>query len=98
MVCPQAALYAAAKAGGIRLTKSAALAYAARVCASMALVAGAFETPMFEDGVILVSGGKPEGRAEVARRYSEMIAAGRIGRPKRRPKRRCGCAPMPLRT
>ena len=37
-------------------------------------MAGAFETPMLEDGMNRVSGGKPEGRAEMARRYSEMIA------------------------
>lgn len=48
-------------------------------CAS--LVAGAFETPVLEDGMNRVRGGKPAGRAEMARRYSEMIAAGRIGCP-----------------
>lgn len=77
---PQAALYAA-KAGVIALTKSAALEYARQGVRINALVAGAFETPMLEDGMNRASGAKPEGRAEVARRCSEMIAAGRIGRP-----------------
>ena len=72
-------MYAAAKAGVIALTKSAALEYAR--LGVHALVAGAFETPMLEDGMNRVSGDKPEGRAEMARRYSEMIAAGRIGCP-----------------
>jgi NAD(P)-dependent dehydrogenase (short-subunit alcohol dehydrogenase family) len=65
----------------IALTKSAALEYARQGVRINALVAGAFETPMLEDGMNRVSGGKPEGSAEMARRYSEMIAAGRIGRP-----------------
>ena len=53
----------------------------AHQCANLSLVAGAFETPMLEDEMNRVSGDKPEGRAEMARRYSEMTAAGRIGCP-----------------
>lgn len=63
---PQAALYAAAKAGVIALTKSAALEYSRQGVRVNALVAGAFESPMLEDGMNRVSGGKPEGSAEMA--------------------------------
>jgi NAD(P)-dependent dehydrogenase (short-subunit alcohol dehydrogenase family) len=64
---PQAALYAAAKAGVIALTNSAALEYTRQGVRINALVAGAFEPPMLEGGINRVSGGKPEGSAEVAR-------------------------------
>lgn len=78
---PQAALYAAAKAGVIALTKSAAMEYARQGIRINALVAGAFQTPMLEDGMNRVSGGKPEVTAEIAKRYAGMIPSGRIGRP-----------------
>ena len=48
---PQASLYAAAKAGVLALTKSAALEYAHQGIRVNALVAGSFQTPMLE-GVI----------------------------------------------
>jgi len=78
---PQAALYAAAKAGVISLTKSAALEYARQGIRINALVAGAFQTPMLEDAMNRISGGNADATAEIARRYAEMVPAGRIGRP-----------------
>jgi NAD(P)-dependent dehydrogenase (short-subunit alcohol dehydrogenase family) len=78
---PQAALYAAAKAGVIALTKSAALEYARVGIRINALVAGAFQTPMLESMMDRVSGGNPQTRQEVAERYAQMAPMGRIGRP-----------------
>jgi NAD(P)-dependent dehydrogenase (short-subunit alcohol dehydrogenase family) len=78
---PQAALYAAAKAGVIALTKSAALEYARVGIRINALVAGAFQTPMLESMMDRVSGGNPQTRQEVAERYARMAPMGRIGRP-----------------
>jgi NAD(P)-dependent dehydrogenase (short-subunit alcohol dehydrogenase family) len=78
---PRAALYAAAKAGVIALTKSAALEYARLGIRVNALVAGAFETPMLEDAMTRAAGGNPEAKAVLAQGYAQMVATGRIGRP-----------------
>ncbi len=78
---PQASLYAAAKAGVLALTKSAALEYARHGIRVNALVAGGFQTPMFEGVVDRVSGGNPEAKEAVVKRYEDMVALGRIGRP-----------------
>jgi NAD(P)-dependent dehydrogenase (short-subunit alcohol dehydrogenase family) len=78
---PQAAFYAAAKAGVLGLTKSAALEYARRNIRVNALVAGGFSTPMLESVFERVSGGDSEARQAVQRRYEEMVPMGRIGRP-----------------
>ncbi len=78
---PQASLYAAAKAGVIALTKSAALEYARQGVRINALVAGAFQTPMLADVFQRVSGGNPEARQAIAGKYENMVALGRIGRP-----------------
>ena len=78
---PQASLYAAAKAGVLALTKSAALEYARHGIRVNALVAGGFLTPMFEDMVERVSGGQPEAKQAIVKRYEDMIAVGRIGEP-----------------
>lgn len=74
----QSSLYAAAKAGLLGLTKSAALEYAALGIRVNALVAGAFRTPMLEEVFTRIS---PEDPASVESVFSQMIPAGRIGRP-----------------
>jgi NAD(P)-dependent dehydrogenase (short-subunit alcohol dehydrogenase family) len=78
---PQAALYAAAKAGILALTKSAALEYAEHGIRVNALVAGGFQTPMLEGVFDRVSAGNPEAREAIVKRYEGMVAMGRIGRP-----------------
>jgi NAD(P)-dependent dehydrogenase (short-subunit alcohol dehydrogenase family) len=76
-----AALYAAAKAGVIALSKSAALEYTRRGIRINTLVAGAFDTPMLATVIEHASGGAPGVRADIEKRWEAMIAAGRIGRP-----------------
>lgn len=75
------ALYSAAKAGVLALTKSAAQEYATRGIRVNALVAGAFRTPMLEHVFEVVGGGAPQGAAGVEARYTELIPLRRIGRP-----------------
>jgi NAD(P)-dependent dehydrogenase (short-subunit alcohol dehydrogenase family) len=74
------ALYSAAKAGVLALTKSAAQEYAVQGIRVNALVAGAFRTPMLEsvfDTVGAVAGGP----AAVEAQYTGLIPMRRIGRP-----------------
>jgi NAD(P)-dependent dehydrogenase (short-subunit alcohol dehydrogenase family) len=78
---PQAAFYAAAKAGVLALTKSAALEYARQGIRINALVAGGFRTPMLENVFDRVSGGNAAARQAMVSRYEEMVALGRIGEP-----------------
>lgn len=75
---PQSSLYAAAKAGILGLTKSAALEYGAANIRVNALVAGAFKTPMLEGVFERLSPGDP---AAAEQRYASMVALGRVGRP-----------------
>jgi NAD(P)-dependent dehydrogenase (short-subunit alcohol dehydrogenase family) len=75
------AFYAAAKAGVLSLTKSAAQEYAAHGVRVNALVAGGFRTPMLERAMAHSAGGDPGAAAEVERGLSQMIPLGRIGRP-----------------
>ena len=77
----RAALYAAAKAGVIALTKSAALEYASLGIRVNALVAGGFQTPMLEEAMNRLSGGDPEMKEALGKRYRQFIPAGRIGNP-----------------
>jgi NAD(P)-dependent dehydrogenase (short-subunit alcohol dehydrogenase family) len=77
----QASLYAAAKAGILALTKSAALEYTRRGIRINALVAGAFATPMLEGVFERVSAGNPEVRQAMVSKYEEVVPTGRIGRP-----------------
>ena len=77
----QAGLYAAAKAGVIAFTKSAALEYSRQGIRVNALVAGAFQTPMLEEAMNRASGGKAEVKEAMAKRFAQMVATGRIGRP-----------------
>lgn len=75
---PHNALYAAAKAGVLALTKSAAQEYAAEGIRVNALVAGAFRTPMLEGVFERLSPGEPSA-AEAG--YARMVPLGRVGRP-----------------
>jgi len=78
---PQASLYAAAKAGVLALTKSAALECARHGIRVNALVAGGFRTPMLEGVFDRLSGWNADVRQALLKRYEEMVALGRIGQP-----------------
>jgi NAD(P)-dependent dehydrogenase (short-subunit alcohol dehydrogenase family) len=78
---PQASLYAAAKAGVLAFTKSAALEYARQSIRVNALVAGGFQTPMLENVFDRVSGGDAAARQAIISQYEGLVALGRIGRP-----------------
>ena len=77
----RAALYAAAKAGVISLTKSAAMEYMRAGIRINVLVPGAFDTPMLEAAMTRAAGGSPEARQAIDKAWVERIPAGRIGRP-----------------
>jgi NAD(P)-dependent dehydrogenase (short-subunit alcohol dehydrogenase family) len=77
----RAPFYAAAKAGILALTKSAAIEYTTMGIRVNTLVAGAFQTPMLEKAMDAAAGGKPDARAAVSERWKQMIPAQRIGRP-----------------
>ena len=79
--CPQASFYAAAKAGVIALSKSAAWEYSKQGIRVNAFVAGGFRTPMLEGSMDRAAGGDPEARKGVEARWNSMIACGRIGDP-----------------
>jgi NAD(P)-dependent dehydrogenase (short-subunit alcohol dehydrogenase family) len=76
-----ASLYAAAKAGILALTKSAAYEYAARGVRVNALVPGAFDTPMQRHGQARLAGGDPERRKALEAGFLALVPAGRMGRP-----------------
>lgn len=76
-----ASFYAAAKAGILALTKSAALEYTAMGIRVNALVAGPFQTPMLERAMEMATGGKPEAHAAMWERWKQAVPAQRIGRP-----------------
>jgi NAD(P)-dependent dehydrogenase (short-subunit alcohol dehydrogenase family) len=78
----EGSLYAAAKAGILALTKSAALEYARQGIRINALVAGGFKTPMLESVFDRVSGNDSEKRKTIVKGYEEMVPQGRIGQPK----------------
>jgi len=77
---PGAGLYAAAKAGVLALTKSAAREYAARGIRVNALVPGAFRTAMLER-VLRDAGDDEASRRAAEQRYTQAIPLGRIGGP-----------------
>ena len=79
--CPQASFYAAAKAGVIALSKSAAWEYAQQGVRINALVPGAFRTPMLEGSIDRAAAGDPEARQTVEAKWNSMIASGRISDP-----------------
>lgn len=76
---PGGALYSAAKAGTIALTKAAAQEYAARGIRVNALVAGAFRTPMLEQIFEHYGAGIATGMAQLETRYSQLVPMRRIG-------------------
>jgi len=78
---PGGAVYSAAKAGVLALTKSAAQEYALQGIRVNALVAGAFQTPMLQHVFEAVGSNTPEGPAAVAAQYTGLIPMRRIGRP-----------------
>jgi NAD(P)-dependent dehydrogenase (short-subunit alcohol dehydrogenase family) len=75
---PQNAFYAAAKAGVLALSKSAAQEYARQGIRVNALVAGGFRTPMLEGVFERIS---PEDPAAAEAGYARIVPLGRIGRP-----------------
>jgi NAD(P)-dependent dehydrogenase (short-subunit alcohol dehydrogenase family) len=75
---PYNALYAAAKAGVLGLTKSAAQEYAKNGIRINALVAGGFRTPMLESVFERVS---PQDPSAAEAGFSQLVPLGRIGRP-----------------
>jgi NAD(P)-dependent dehydrogenase (short-subunit alcohol dehydrogenase family) len=79
--CPQASFYAAAKAGVIALSKSAAWEYAQQGIRINVLVPGAFRTPMLEDAMDRAAGGDSQTRLAVESTWNSMTASGRIGDP-----------------
>jgi NAD(P)-dependent dehydrogenase (short-subunit alcohol dehydrogenase family) len=79
---PMGALYSAAKAGVLGLSKSAALEYGTRGIRVNALAAGAFDTPMLNNAINRSTGGIPEARKKAEESFKAMIALGRIGDPK----------------
>ena len=78
---PTASLYAAAKAGVLALTKSAALEYAGQGIRVNALVAGSFDTPMREAVLDHLTGGDAERRQAVEEQYARLVPLGRVGHP-----------------
>lgn len=78
---PGGALYSAAKAGVLALTKSAAQEYAARGIRVNALVAGAFRTPMLDRVFETAGGDTPDGRATVEAQYISLVPSRRLGSP-----------------
>jgi NAD(P)-dependent dehydrogenase (short-subunit alcohol dehydrogenase family) len=78
---PGGALYSAAKAGVLALTKSAAQEYAQSGIRVNALVAGAFRTPMLEHVFDVVGSGSSEGAAAVEAQDTGLIPMRRIGKP-----------------
>lgn len=77
----RAAPYAAAKAGVIALTKSAAMEYMRAGIRINVLVPGPFDTPMLEEAMNRAAGGSAEARQAIGRMWAERVPAGRIGRP-----------------
>jgi len=74
-------LYSAAKAGILALTKSAAGEDGGHGIRVNALVPGGHNTPMLQNVFDRASGGDPEARSAIERRYIEFTALGRIGNP-----------------
>jgi len=75
---PQNALYAAAKAGVLGLTKSAAQEYAKQGIRINALVAGGFDTPMLRGVFERVS---PQDPLAAERGFTQVVPLGWVGRP-----------------
>jgi len=78
---PLGALYSAAKAGVIALSKGGALDYAAKRIRVNALIPGAFRTPMLEGVMSQMAGGSAEVVKAIEEQYEARIPLGRIGDP-----------------
>lgn len=76
-----ASLYAAAKAGVISLTKSAALELATSNIAVNAIVPGPFETPMLHNALKAQAGGDSTQQKIIEAQYKQFIPKGRFGDP-----------------
>lgn len=74
-------IYAAAKAGVIALSKSAAQEYARHGIRINVLVPGAIRTPMLDHGMNRAAKGNPSARAKIEEGYLTFIPAKRIGNP-----------------
>jgi NAD(P)-dependent dehydrogenase (short-subunit alcohol dehydrogenase family) len=77
---PGNALYAAAKAGVIALSKSAAQEYGSHGIRVNALVAGGFRTPMLQKAVAR-AGGIDQDFARAEADFARVVPLGRIGQP-----------------
>ena len=77
-----AALYSAAKAGILALTKSAAQEYAKDGIRVNGLVAGGFDTEMLHQAVRQIMGNDPAQIAEGFKGYAARVPLGRIGEPR----------------
>jgi NAD(P)-dependent dehydrogenase (short-subunit alcohol dehydrogenase family) len=78
---PMGALYSAAKAGVIALSKAGALDYANVGIRCNALVPGVFRTPMLEQVFEKAGAAIAGGAAEVEKQYVARVPLGRLGRP-----------------
>ena len=78
---PGGALYSAAKAGVLALTKSAAQEYATRGIRVNALVAGGFLTPMLEGVFRQVGGESEDAQAATRAQYEGLVPMRRLGHP-----------------
>ncbi|WP_299335872.1 SDR family NAD(P)-dependent oxidoreductase [uncultured Psychroserpens sp.] len=74
-------IYAAAKAGVISLTKSAALETAKSNITINAIVPGPFDTPMLHHALNLQSGGDTDKKKAIEAQYKQFIPEGRFGDP-----------------
>jgi len=69
------------KAGIVALTKSAAQEYAAHGIRANALVAGGFDTEVFQTAMSRMVGGDPAKIEEAFKGYAALVPVGRVGRP-----------------
>lgn len=77
---PFGALYSAAKAGVIALSKAGALDFAAANIRCNALVPGVFRTRMLEGVLQAAAGGDPMVAKQIEHQYEARVPMGRIGR------------------
>lgn len=78
---PMGALYSAAKAGVVALSKACALDYASASIRCNAFVPGVFRTPMLDRVFRTASGGDAAVEKQIEAQYEGRVPLGRIGRP-----------------